>query len=476
MHGIAVAEPRRALVLLAATASLSMIFIDITVVAVAGPAIGRELGLDAAGVAWIANAYIVTLAAMMAIGGRLGDLVGKRNAFLLGLSVFAAASALCGAANSSSTLIAGRVLQGLGACLMQPAASALVIEHYPAGERGKAMGVMIGISMSFFAIGPVAGGLVTAYAGWPWIFHLNLPVALAALGLIVASRAANRPAHDRSFDVPSALLLAGGLPLVVYTLQEGSKPTDAGPWLFTPTALAALAAGTAAVAAFVWRQLRVPRPLIDLRRFAEPRLRANILLIAITQFAMAPLVVLGSIYAQDVLGFSSSVAGLSLMPMLVPVILVARRAGRLYDRIGVRPLARGGTAVATAGLATWGAGSILESYPVIAAGMVLLGLGVAFIMSPASTDTLSSVDDETRGQVSGLVQTSRQVGGAVGVAFASLLSGVALAWGAGNASSIGYAILGGAAVAALGVVVALRMPHTPPPGAARAGDGRTLRE
>jgi EmrB/QacA subfamily drug resistance transporter len=475
MHGTAVAEPRRALVLLAATASLSMIFVDITVVAVAGPAIGRELGLDASGVAWIANAYIVTLAAMMAIGGRLGDLVGKRNAFVSGLVLFAAASALCGASHDFTTLVAGRVLQGLGACLMQPAASALVIEHFPAGERGKAMGVMIGISMSFFAVGPVAGGLVTAYAGWPWIFYLNLPVAAAALALIVASRAANRPAHDRSFDVLSALLLAVGLPLVVYTLQEGSREIDGGPWILTPTALAALAGGLAAVVAFVWRQLRVARPLIDLRRFAEPRLRANILLIAITQFAMAPLVVLGSIYAQDVLGFSSSVAGLSLMPMLVPVILVARRAGRLYDKIGVRPLARGGTVVATAGLTTWGAGSLLESYPVIAAGMVLLGLGVAFIMSPASTDTLSSVDDENRGQVSGLVQTSRQLGGAIGVAFASLLSGVAIAWGAGNAASIGYAILGGAAVASLGVLVALRMPRSLPAGVAPAGDGHPLR-
>jgi MFS family permease len=451
---------RRLFVLLAATGSLSMIFVDITVTAIAGPDIGDALGLGPSGVSWIANAYLVTLAALMAIGGRLGDIVGKRNAFLAGITVFAAASALCGLAGDATTLLAGRVLQGVGACLMQPAASALIIETFPAGERGRAMGISIGISMSFFALGPVIGGLLARYAGWEWVFFVNLPIALAAVTLALLSRAPNRVASDRSFDFLSAALIVTGLPLAVYALEAGSHADELSSFrLHRPAFLAMLVAGVMLTSLFAYRQLVVRRPLVHLGLFADARLRSNVLLIGIMQFAMASLVVQGAIYARDVLQYPSDRAGVSLMPLLIPVILLARRAGRLYDQHGVRPLARIGTVVATAGLVVWGAGSFIEQYAVIAAGMALLGAGLAFIMSPANTDTLSRVPDEMRGQVSGLVQTVRQVGGAVGVAFAAAVSGGATALGENLAHSIGWAILAGAAVSALGIIVALRMPR-----------------
>ena len=458
-------NPKRWLVLLALTGSLSMIFVDITVTAVAGPEIGREFGLGENGVSWIATSYLVTLAALMAIGGRLGDILGKRNAFWAGVIVFATASAVCGAATDGTMLYAGRVLQGIGACLMQPASASLVIENFAPGERGKAMGVYIGIPMSFFALGPVIGGALTEHAGWRWVFYINLPIAIAALALLGAARPTNRRSADRSFDIPSALMIATGLPLAVYALQAGAEAgADGRLRMLEPRFLGMLGAGVALTSLFAHRQLSIARPLVHLDRFADPRLRANVLLVALMQFAMASLVVQGAIYARDVLGYTPQQAGMALMPMLVPVILVARRAGRLYDRIGVRPLARFGTVVATLGLAVWGLGCTAERYPVIATGMVLLGLGVAFIMSPANTDTLSRVDDATRGQLSGLVQTARQVGGALGVTFAAAVSGLATAQGADLGDSIGAAILAGAAVAALGAVVAWRMPHSPPPG------------
>ena len=440
-----------------------MIFVDITVTAIAGPEIGRSLGLGPSGVAWITNAYLVTLAALMAIGGRLGDIVGKRNAFLCGIFVFAGASLVCGTAGDAATLIAGRILQGIGACLMQPAASALIIETFPAGERGRAMGISIGISMSFFALGPVLGGVLTEHVGWHWVFIVNLPIAVAAIALSLAARAPNRVSSDRSFDFVSAALIVVGLPLAVYALEAGAPSGgDATFRLFEPAFLAMLAAGSLFSALFAYRQFVVPRPLVHLRLFTDARLRGNVLLIGIMQFAMASLVVQGSIYATNVLSYPADRAGASLMPLLVPVILLARRAGRLYDALGVRPLARVGTAVATLGLVAWSAGSFLERYAVIAAGMALLGAGLAFIMSPANTDTLSRVPDEMRGQVSGLVQTVRQVGGALGVAFAAAVSGAATALGESLAHSIGWAILAGAAVSALGIVVALRMPNAPP--------------
>jgi EmrB/QacA subfamily drug resistance transporter len=454
---------RRLLLLLAATCSLSMIFVDITVTAIAGPDIGDALGVGPAGVAWITNAYLVTLAALMAIGGRLGDIVGKRNAFVAGIAIFAAASALCGAASDAPMLYLGRVLQGIGACLMQPAASALIVETFPAGERGRAMGISIGISMSFFALGPVIGGLLTEHVGWRWVFLVNLPIAVAAVALALASRAANRPASERSFDFLSAALIVTGLPLAVYALESGAPAGHDGVFrLHQPAFLAMLAGGALLSALFAYRQLVVPRPLVHLGLFADARLRANVLLIGIMQFAMASLVVQGSIYATEVLGYAADRAGASLMPLLVPVILLARRAGRLYDLHGVRPLARVGTVVATLGLVTWSLGSFAERYAVIAAGMALLGAGLAFIMSPANTDTLSRVPDETRGQVSGLVQTVRQVGGALGVAFAAAVSGAATALGENLAHSIGWAILAGAGVSALGIAVSLRMPRIVP--------------
>lgn len=437
-----------------------MIFVDLTVTAVAGPRIGAELGLGPTGIAWIANAYMVALAAAMAVGGRLGDIFGKRSTFLAGVIGFATASALCGLASSAELLLAGRVLQGLSACLMQPASSALVIETFPVGERGRAMGIYIGVSMSFFAIGPVLGGLLAEYAGWRWVFFINLPIAITAIALILAAKPPNRRSDDRTLDVPSALLLAFGLPLAIYALQEGaeSDPTTGDLRIIEPRFLAMLAVGSVLSALFAWRQYRLARPLVRLALLAEPRLRANVMLIGTMQFALASLVVQGAIYAQEVLGYSAARAGASLMPMLIPVILVARRAGKLYDRVGVRPLARFGTLVATVGLAIWGAGSILISYAVIAAGMAMLGLGVAFIMSPANTDTLSGVPDETRGQISGIVQTFRQIGGAVGVAFAATVAGLARAEGAPLATSIGLAILSAAVISAIGLLVAWRMP------------------
>lgn len=452
-------HPRRWLVLLALTGSLSMIFVDITVTGIAGPKIAAALGMGVQGTSWIATAYLITLAAGMAIGGRLGDIVGKRNAFLAGIVAFTAASALCGAATDGATLLAGRVLQGLGACLMQPASSALVIENFAAGERGKAMGIYIGIPMTFFALGPVLGGTMTQELGWRSVFYANLPIATLAIALMLVARPPNRRSADRSFDWVSAALIASGLPLALYALQEGAERGADGALRFSePKVTAMLGAGVMLASLFAYRQLVVARPLVHLSLFANARLRTNVLLVGLMQFAMAALSVQGPLYATEVLGYDERKAGMAQMPLLVPVILLASVAGRAYDRRGVRPLARLGMALAAAGLGVWALGCDRADYPTIAAGMALLGAGAAFTMSPANTDTLSSVPDEQRGQTSGLLQTFRQLGGAAGVAFTACVSGVATAWGAGPARATAAAFAASAVVAALGLVLALRMP------------------
>lgn len=399
------------------TGSLSMIFIDMTVVGVALPRIGASLAMDEIGQAWIVTSYLLTLASLMAVGGRIGDLAGKVRAFLAGVVLFAIASVVCADARGGTQMIAGRVLQGIAACLMQPASGALVIGAFAPGERGKAMAVYVGIPLVFMAIGPVAGGLVVQHLSWPWVFWLNLPVAAAAIALTIMARPSDVRSADRHIDWAGGVLLLLGLPPFVFGIQQlgaagrdGSIPVP-GPWT-----AAALVGGAAVLAVFVRRQWLHARPLLRLHLFADRALLADAITIACMQFAMTGLVIAGSVYAQDVLGFTPTQAGASLLPMLAPVILVVHVAGRWYDRSGVRAPASAGTALACVGMLVQAVGAWLQSYPVMAAGMFILGLGIAFTMSPTNTDALGRVPPADRGQVSGLVQTLRQVGGSVGVA------------------------------------------------------------
>ena len=423
------AQPRRGLVLLAMTGSLSMIFIDMTVVGVALPRIGASLGMDDMGQAWIVTSYLLALASLMAIGGRIGDLVGKVPAFVAGVAAFAAASAVCAFARDGTQMIAGRVLQGVAACLMQPASGALVIGAFAPGERGKAMAAYVGIPMVFMALGPAVGGVIVEGWGWKWVFLLNLPIAAAAVILTLVARPRDSRSPDRHIDWLGGILLMLGLPPLVFGIQQlGAARADGSLRWDDPLTLAALAGGAVALAAFVRRQWNHPRPLLRLRLFADHALAADAVVIMCMQFAMTGLVVAGSLYAQDVLGYSPTEAGASLLPMLAPVILVVHVAGRWYDRAGVRAPATWGTAMASGGMLVQAAGAWAQSYPVMAAGMFVLGLGIAFTMSPTNTDALGRVPHSERGQVSGLVQTMRQVGGSVGVA--TVAAAVAISMGA----------------------------------------------
>ena len=415
--------PRRGLVLVAMTGSLSMIFVDITVVGVALPEIGRDLGLDEAGLNWVVNAYLLALAAAMAIGGRLGDLLGKVRAFAIGVVLFALASVACGLAADGPQLIVARLLQGLAACLMQPASASLVVEHFAPGERGKAMAVYVGIPMLFMTLGPALGGVVTETLGWPWVFWLNLPVAAATLLLLAAARPRSPRSPDHGVDWFGATMLLAGLPLAVWAIQQAGTADESGTLRATsPAVVAAFAGGVVLLACFVRRQFRVSVPLLRLELLQDRQLLANALLIGLTQFSMAGLVVQGSLYAQRVLGFEPFRAGLSLLPLMVPVLVLVHVAGRRYDRVGVKPVATLGTMLATVGLATQGFGFLSERYAVIGVGMAVLGAGIAFIMSPANTDALGRAPAESRGQISGLVQTFRQLGGTAGVAIAAAIS------------------------------------------------------
>lgn len=430
-------HPRRWLVLLAMTGSLSMIFVDMTVVGVALPSIGGSLGMGASGQAWIVSSYLLALASLVALGGRMGDLLGKVPVFIVGVAGFAAASVVCGMATDGTMMIAGRVAQGLFACLMQPASSALVVGSFAPGERGKAMAAYVGIPMLFLALGPALGGWLVEHAGWRWVFLLNLPVAAMAIALTMVARPTDVRASDRRVDWQGGALLLVGLVLLVFGMQElgaavaseaGTGQGESPALLGRGAAAVSIAVGLALLALFVRMEWNAARPLLRLRLFADHALAGNALVIACMQFSMTGLVIQGALYAQEVLGLQPFQAGASIMPMLVPVLLMVHVAGRWYDRAGVRQPAVWGTALATLGQAVQAIGMWMQNYPVMVAGMAVMGTGIAFTMSPTNTDALARVGAEHRGQVSGLMQTLRQVGATMGVAATASAAIAAQGW------------------------------------------------
>ncbi|MDI9410842.1 MAG: MFS transporter, partial [Bacteroidia bacterium] len=358
------------LVLAAMTGSLAMVFLDATIVGVSLPTIQHDLGLGVAGGAWVVNAYLVALAGAMAIGGRFGDVIGRVRAFQAGVSIFALASLGCALAPSGELLIAARVLQGLGACLMQPASSAMVAGAFPEGKRGKAMAVYVGVPLLFMMLGPVLGGALTQWAGWRWIFGVNLPVALAALTLVAIVRPIEPKAERRSIHWPSAALLLVGLPSLVFGLQEQARPTEGiEPWV----GLLALIVGAALVAVFTRVQFTLTSPLLDLRLFRDRTLLGQVIVLGLTQVATIGQTMFGPAYLQGALGFTPLQSGLAGLPLALPALLLVHVAGRVYDRRGAVGVVRLGSVLCAFGLGAIALGMVERSYAVIAIGMTLHG-------------------------------------------------------------------------------------------------------
>jgi EmrB/QacA subfamily drug resistance transporter len=408
-------DSRKWLTLVAMTGALSMILIDATVVSVALPTIQRDLDLSTTSLQWVVNAYLLTLAGFVAVGGRLSDDLGRVRLFIVGVSVFALASAGAGLSHfvdSSELLIACRAVQGIGGALMVPSSQAIVTNAFPISERGTAMGIYAGISIGFLALGPLIGGLLTEHIGWEWVFFVNLPVAVGTLVLTAVAKPDGTPVpRGGRFDWAGAVLIVVGLGATVYALQQ----SGADGWS-DPLILGLLAGGLALLAAFVVIELREANPLIDLSIFKYGNFAADSLVLFMVQFALMGMSVFGAIYAQDLLGFSPVIAGLALFPLTVPLLVVAPPAGRLYDRMGPRLLVSLGALLTGAGVA-WSAAWLLDfDYWWLVPGYVVVGVGVALIMTPANTDGMNTAPADLRGQASGVIQTVRQVGGTVGIA------------------------------------------------------------
>ncbi|MDP8968016.1 MAG: MFS transporter [Actinomycetota bacterium] len=408
------AQRRKWLALALLASTQFVIILDAAIVNVAIPSIGRDLRFSQEDLTWIPNAYALTFGGFLLLGGRMADLLGRRRLFMIGLVLFSVASLLGGLSTTETQLVAARALQGLGAALIAPAALSMVTNMFAEGaERNKALGVWGAVSGSGGAAGVLLGGLLTEYAGWEWVLWVNVPIgvvaAILAPWLLVESR---RESDMRHFDALGAITVTAGLSLLVFalvdTIHEG--------WGSTQT-LTLLAVSFALIATFVSIELRSRDPLMPFGIFRLRTLTgANVvgLLVGAALFAMFFFL---SRYMQEVLGYSALKAGLSYLPLALAIIASAGVASVLVTKLGFKKVLLAGLVLITIALLWFARVPIGGSYvsdllgPMIVAA---IGLGLAFV--PVTIAAVSGVSRDESGLASGLINTSQQIGGALGLA------------------------------------------------------------
>jgi EmrB/QacA subfamily drug resistance transporter len=392
--------------------ALFMIMLDNTVVNVALPSIQRDLGASLPGLEWIVNGYTLSFAVLLATGGRLGDIFGRRRMFLFGVVIFALSSATAGLAADTTSLVVSRVVQGVGAALMMPATLSIVTDAFPPEERGKAMGTWAGVSALALAVGPVLGGFLTEHVSWRAIFYLNIPVAIGAVAAaLFAVRESRDTSVGREVDYLGVVALTGALTALVLALVEGNA------WGWGSTGVIALLAGAGiGLAAFVAIELRVKAPMVEFRLFSDRNFVGAVVVALIVSFAMLGVFFFLALYMQNILGYSALEAGVRFLPSTLMIVIVAPVAGRLSDRIGPRWLIAGGLAVVAASLFSFSGIAVDSSYGELLPGFTLLGIGIALTMSPMTSAAMNAVPVEKAGIASGVLSTFRMIGGSLGVA------------------------------------------------------------
>jgi EmrB/QacA subfamily drug resistance transporter len=392
--------------------ALFMVMLDNTVVNVALPSIQRDLHAQISQLEWVINGYTLTFAVLIATGGRLGDIFGRRLMFLSGVVIFAITSATAGIAQDSTMLIASRAIQGIGAALMMPATLSIITHTFPAAERGRAIGMWAGVSALALSIGPVVGGFLTEYVTWRAIFFINLPVAAAAVAAtIFAVRESRDETVDRHVDYPGIVALTTSLTAIVLALIEGNS------WGWTsPGVVGLLAGGALGLVAFVAIELRVKAPMVEFALFRTRQfIGANLVAFIIT-FAMMGTFFFMAIYMQDILGYGALQAGIRFLPTTVVIAVVAPIAGRLADRLGPSTPMSVGLAILAVSMFMFAGVNTGTTYSGLIVPFVLMGLGIALVMSPMSTAAMNAVSVQKSGVASGVLQMSRMIGASVGVA------------------------------------------------------------
>ncbi|WP_031106399.1 MFS transporter [Streptomyces sp. NRRL S-146] len=418
MPDVRLASPQGKWILLTTVLGSSMAMLDSTVVNVALPRIGRDLDANLSALQWTVNAYMVTLAGLILLGGALGDRFGRRKVFVIGVVWFALASLLCGIAPNAGVLIAARALQGAGGALLTPGSLALIQASFHPDDRGRAVGLWSGFGGIGAAVGPFVGGWLVDGPGWRWVFLLNVPLALVCVPVALrhVPESGDQQAHGR-FDVLGAVLGALALALVTYALIEAGG----GGAVVVVSAVA----GVAAAVAFVVVERRRPDPMMPLDIFASRQFTAVNLVTLCVYAALGGFFFLAALQLQVVVGYSALAAGTALLPTTVLMLLLSARSGELAGRIGPRIPLTVGPLLCAAGMLMMlrvgpGASYVADVLP----ALVVLGLGLVTLVAPLTATVLGSVSVVRAGLASGINNAAARAAGLIAVAALPLLTGM----------------------------------------------------
>jgi EmrB/QacA subfamily drug resistance transporter len=398
-------------VLIVVCVAVFMLLLDITVVNVALPNIDKELHTSFTDLQWVVDAYALTLAATMLNAGSLGDLLGRKRVFLIAIALFTGASALCGAATSPLWLILARGAQGIGGAGMFAVSLAIISQEFHGRERGTAFGIWgatVGLAV---AIGPLVGGALTTYAGWRWIFFVNVPIGVAVVAGGIRELHETRDETHGGFDLPGLVTLTAGLFALVIALLRG---TD---WGWSSGRIVGLfAAAAVLLATFAAIELRQPAPMFDLRLFKVPTFTGAQITAFVLSAGMFAQFLYIALYIENVLGYSPVAAGVRFLPLSLVSFVVAPIAGRLSERMPVRLLLGGGLAVVGVALLLMSGIKLGSGWTTLLAGFIVGGIGIGLVNAPLASTAVSVVEPRRAGMASGINNTFRQIGIATGIA------------------------------------------------------------
>lgn len=410
-------DPRRWRTLAMLSIAQLMLIVDVTVVAIALPHIGADLGLERTGLTWVASIYALVFGGLMLLGGKAADIVGPRRLVLAGLGLFSAASLLAGAAGNAELLLIARALQGAGAAAMSPAALSVIVRTFTGAELSRALGVWSGLGGAGAAVGVLLGGVLTAGPGWPWVFYINVPVG-AALILLLLRSLGSLPGAGGRLDLVGAGFATVATGSIVYGLVAAG---DHG-WL-SPHTLVAVLAGLTGYALFAWRIATAEEPLVDPSLLRRRPVARGLGLIFVATALMIAVFFLGSFALQQLHGFTALETGLSFLPVALGTILGSNLAGRILPRAGARAVSVAGLLIAAAGLAA--AAEIFSmSVLIVATSVAGFGIGATFVAAAGSM--FSAVHPPEAGVASGALSTFHEFGAAAGVSAISSVAASAL--------------------------------------------------
>ncbi|MFI9805057.1 MFS transporter [Streptomyces sp. NPDC052301] len=431
--------------LLAVCAGYFMVILDVTVINVAVPVVGRELSASLTGIQWITDGYTLVFAGFLMTGGALGDRLGNRRVFCAGVVVFTVSSAACAFAPTAGFLVVARLVEGLGAALIVPGSLALLQEAYPApAARSRAFGLwgsMAGIAAS---AGPLLGGLLVSTVGWRWVFLVNLPVGAVCLALTQRYVAPSPRQADRALDASAQCAVIVAVALLTAALNEAGRRgwTDSA-------VLAGLGLAALAVVAFLVRERLARAPVLPLRLLRSPAMSGAAAVGLLFNFAFYGMVFTASLYFQHQRGYSALRTGLALFPAVAMTMFASVLSGRLSRRTGDRPLVVSGMLLGALGLAGWAAAGTEPAYPLLVAPMMATGFGTSFALTGSTATVMGAAPPAYAGAASALFNTTRQIGSATGVALGGSLLATGADYGAGLRTGMAVGALAYLTAAAL---------------------------